>query len=430
MASLKDQLSNKKGVSAYPNAGIYTNPGLGLVGVPTPTNPTIKLKSGPVGIIHQYTDPTDGQVYHLVPSGPTSGSYVPGPMPTPTTNPIQPKVIAAYPSASGGGIGVAASPSYNNLYGLNGYMGPSSTPTPTTTSTTIPQNLSNKSGGGGGGYHSDVGKGTAASGVAGALLGGLLGAPFGPIGMAGGAALGGSIGAGAGNQSFKTKAGKKLAQQSSGGSSNGGVNNNSSTPASTWFKDQTLLQSITSKDILSGSWDTSNINIDDNDKDWSKFKKNNPQLARAVQARQDYEWQNMLNTMQSGGGQEESLSPLAVQLLYQQNINPFLQGVTDSLKNSANQYEGLMSQLTSTLPEPYKRVMAANAPVQANLMRQVADANAVSLVDSPRVSALQDIIGKDYAAREANLLTQRINQQLAAQGGTSGSGIDISQFLQ
>lgn len=247
-------------------------------------------------------------------------------------------------------------------------------------------------------------KGAGIMGGTGAAIGAGVGFPLGgPVGSAVGAGVGGLLGAGVGAISGK-----------------GGGSGKS-------FPKYSFDPSVKPEDILSGRVDISNVTIpteEGQDKDWDNLSKSNPMLAKAIQARQEHDWNKMLASMDEEDAGPE-LSPLAVQLLYQQNINPFLQSVVGGLKGSANQYESLMGQLTSTLPEPYRKVMAANAPVQANLMRQIADANAIGLVKGPETAQLMDLIGKDYAARQAQIINQRINQQL----GSSGGG-DLASSLQ
>lgn len=192
-----------------------------------------------------------------------------------------------------------------------------------------------------------------------------------------------------------------------------------SAPAGPQPLDPFSFSSMSARDILTGDVDLSRLNTSPDDKNWAKFSKQYPDLARAITDRKDMEYQGLLEEARgkrSGVG-AGAIDPMAVQLLFQNAVNPFLQNLVNGANQQTSNYESLMNQLvkSESMPEAYRSVLRTSVPQQAQGMRNMTNALAGYTVTEPSIQALMRIMAADEQAQRARVAQDRLG--LAAQSG-------------
>lgn len=182
------------------------------------------------------------------------------------------------------------------------------------------------------------------------------------------------------------------------------------------------LAGATQADILLGKVPIPDIDTSDANKDWVKFREKNPGIARAITDKQNLEYQKLLKQAEQGEDTNPVgnavLDPMAVQLLFQNSINPFLNSVVQGANSQTQNYQGMMNQLmnSSSLPEPYRNVLRTQVPQQANNMNQLTTALAGYTATSPSIQSLLNLMNKDYQAQQRRIYEEQSGQQAALSG--------------
>lgn len=190
---------------------------------------------------------------------------------------------------------------------------------------------------------------------------------------------------------------------------------------------QTLsgLEGLTQADILLGKVSIPDIDTSDTNKDWVKFREKNPGIARAITDKQNLEYQKLLKQAEQGDEGTDigmgAIDPMAVQLLFQNSINPFLQSVVSGANSQTQNYQGMMNQLmnSSSLPEPYRNVLRTQVPQQVSNMNNLTTALAGYTATSPSIQSLMSLLNKDYQAQQQRIAEQRA-QEASDQSALTG----------
>lgn len=261
----------------------------------------------------------------------------------------------------------------------------------------------------------------------GAAVGSGLAGIGGPIGAVGGAALGALVGP----EKKPTNVGpfttqwhspeqawdnlvpgkepliKSMSGKGGGGSKTGNLNGRT-------FLDQSVLP----EDVLLGRIDVSTFNTSDDDPYWLELQKTRPELAKSIVDKKNIDYQKLVQQATRGDVGNAVLDPMAVQLLFQKAINPFLSQVLQGANQQTQNYQGLMSQLTNdpNLPAPYRQTLKAQAPQQAANMNQLTTALAGYTATQPSISSLLQLLNNDYQAQQQRIAMERMGQQQALSG--------------
>lgn len=258
--------------------------------------------------------------------------------------------------------------------------------------------------------------GGAATGAAAGATMGALGGPFAPISMPVGAGLGGLIGGGLGALAGPKGRKDKVTNPFGGG---GGGN---FTPKQ--LSPLAALINARPEDILLGDIDVSTIDTSDRNKEWKKFLETNPDAARAIQEKKNIQWENLLQKArggQNGGVGAGIIDPLAVQMIWQNSITPFLNNVMQGSQQQTQNYSNLMGQLLNdkNLPQGYQSFMSAQVPAQVADMNMLNNSLAQQVATAPMANNLLDWLRRNTESQWANYNQQKLGQ-LASTGQLFG----------
>lgn len=177
-------------------------------------------------------------------------------------------------------------------------------------------------------------------------------------------------------------------------------------------------------DVLLGRMDVSSINTSDDNEWWQNLQASNPFLAKAIVQKQNMDYEKLVKQaqMEQSGVGNAVIDPMAVQLLFQNSINPFLSQVVQGANDQTANYGALMKQMTSdpNLPAPYRNTLRAQAPQQVANMNQLTTALAGYTATQPSIQSLLHLLNSDYQAQQENIALQRLGQQQALTGQLFG----------
>lgn len=170
--------------------------------------------------------------------------------------------------------------------------------------------------------------------------------------------------------------------------------------------------SILPEDILMGR-----VTVDPNDEAYKAAVKINPTLEKARVDKESIDYQKLLTKAQAGDN-GPGISPMAVSMLFQNSVNPFLNKVLEGSQQQTHNYQSIMNQMLSNtnLPDAYRNVLKAQVPQQVADMNMLTNATAVNTAMTPTISSLIDQLHKDYSAQQYLIQQQKLGQ--AAAGGT------------
>lgn len=161
--------------------------------------------------------------------------------------------------------------------------------------------------------------------------------------------------------------------------------------------------------IYKGQVDVSHLplTIDTNDAGFKALQKSHPDVAKAIQDRRAYDLQQLQAGMQQGSGGVGAgvANPMAVQMMYQNLIQPFLNQSNQQAQGQINSYQKMMGQVLNdpSIPQVYRSTLAAQVPGQVENLQSQLSANQQQALYSPEQAQL------------SNLITQLIQQQQARQ---------------
>lgn len=166
---------------------------------------------------------------------------------------------------------------------------------------------------------------------------------------------------------------------------------------------------ILPEDVLAGR-----VTIDPSDKAYQTAIKSHPLLERARADKENIDYQKLLTKAKAGDN--TPISPMAVSMLFQNSINPFLNNVLQGAQAQTKNYESMMNQMLSNtnLPDSYRNILKTQVPQQVADMNMLTNAAAVNTAQSPGISALIDQLNKDYNAQQYLIQQQKLGTAAAS----------------
>lgn len=166
-------------------------------------------------------------------------------------------------------------------------------------------------------------------------------------------------------------------------------------------------EGVSQRDILNGTISVENVTPEE----MEALTARNPDLAKAVQYKKDLNFQELVKEAQ--GGNRSGIDPMAVQLLFQNAINPFLSSVVQGSNQQTQSYQGMMNQLlqSGNLPEPYRQSLAAQVPQNVNNMNSLTTALAGYTATQPSIQSLLRTMYEDAELQKAALNQQKLQEQ-------------------
>lgn len=187
------------------------------------------------------------------------------------------------------------------------------------------------------------------------------------------------------------------------------------------------LKGLNAADIYNGKIDLSAIPyaIDTGDAVFKSLPVDIQNAVKFVKGQQLQQLQQNYGNQNSGVGAGVA-NPMAVQMMYQNLIQPFLNQSNQQAQGQISGYQNMMNQVLQdqSIPQVYRSTLAAQVPGQVENLQNQLYSNQQAAMASPEQASLQ------------NLLTQLIQEQQARQrydvmygtGPASNLSSQINQF--